>query len=213
MTGLPGDCPEPADTSESQIDVTLPAAINGQILAGDRDRYRFTARKGHRLVVAVQARRLIPYLADGVPGWFQAIVTVYDAKGEELACTDHYRFDPDPVVSCEIPADGQYTVEITDALYRGREDFVYRISIGELPFVTSIFPLGGRAGSPTNVQITGWNLPSDSPDLQRFRQVPRNLRALQMVPNRTCAACPSRSTTCPNSSRPNPTTIRPRPSL
>jgi hypothetical protein len=31
-----------------------------------------------------------------------------------------------------------------DALYRGREDFVYRIAIGELPFVTDIFPLGGR---------------------------------------------------------------------
>ena len=34
------------------------------------------------------------------------------------------------------------------AIYRGREDFVYRITIGELPFVTSIFPLGGRAGEP-----------------------------------------------------------------
>jgi hypothetical protein len=44
-----------------------------------------------------------------------------------------------------VPKGGEYTIEIRDALYRGREDFVYRIAIGELPFVTSAFPLGGRA--------------------------------------------------------------------
>ena len=53
---------------------------------------------------------------------------------------------PIPVLYYEIPADGEYVVEIKDAIYRGREDFVYRITIGELPFVTSIFPLGGPAG-------------------------------------------------------------------
>ena len=46
----------------------------------------------------------------------------------------------------EIPEDGEYVVEIKDSIYRGREDFVYRITLGELPFVTSIFPLGGPAG-------------------------------------------------------------------
>jgi hypothetical protein len=39
---------------------------------------------------------------------------------------------------------------------------VYRITLGELPFVTSIFPLGGPAGSPTKVELTGWNLPLTS---------------------------------------------------
>jgi hypothetical protein len=51
-------------------------------------------------------------------------------------------------------------VEIKDALYRGREDFVYRLSIGELPFVTSVFPLGGPARAKTAVQVSGWNLPT-----------------------------------------------------
>jgi hypothetical protein len=53
-------------------------------------------------------------------------------------------------------------LEIKDAIYRGREDFVYRISVGELPFVTGIFPLGGRAGTNTTVALTGWNMPRDS---------------------------------------------------
>jgi hypothetical protein len=51
-------------------------------------------------------------------------------------------------------------LSIRDSLYRGREDFVYRITAGELPFVTSVFPLGGRVGETTNLQMQGWNLES-----------------------------------------------------
>lgn len=160
--GIPRQMPRRDTVPNTPIDITLPAVVNGQITAGGRDRWQFTARKGQRIVVSVRARQLLPYLADAVPGWFQALVSVHDAQGQEIACADHYRFDPDPVLSCIIPANGQYTVEIADALYRGREDFVYRITIGQLPFVTSVFPLGGPTGSPTIVQLTGWNLPKTS---------------------------------------------------
>ena len=153
---------QPGPTAPTDTTVTLPAVLNGQILPGGVDRFHFPARKGQRLVVAVNARGLIPYLADAVPGWFQATVALYDAKGKELAYDDHYRFHPDPVISCEIPNDGQYTVEVRDSIYRGREDFVYRISIGELPYITSIFPLGGPARAKTSVEIKGWNLPETS---------------------------------------------------
>ena len=136
----------------------MPTIINGQILPGDVDRYRFHATKGQHLVVDVSARRLIPYLSDAVPGWFQAAITLRDAVGRELAYDDDFRFHPDPVFHVEIPEDGEYVIEIKDALYRGREDFVYRLAVGELPFVTSIFPLGGRAGTRTKVELHGWNL-------------------------------------------------------
>jgi hypothetical protein len=103
---------------------------------------------------------LVPYLADAVPGWFQAVLTLYDAQGKELAYDDDYRFHPDPVIHFQVPKDGDYAVEIKDALYRGREDFVYRLTIGEVPFVTDIFPLGGRAGAKTQIALAGWNLRS-----------------------------------------------------
>ena len=149
----------PAMPRPIEATVKLPAIINGQMLPGGADRYRFSARKGQRLVVAVSARALIPYLADAVPGWFQATLALYDAKGHELAYDDHFRFNPDPVLACEAPEDGDYTIEIHDSLYRGREDFVYRIAVGELPFVTGIFPLGCPAGARTSVSLAGWNLP------------------------------------------------------
>jgi hypothetical protein len=148
--------------SQPEMNVALPAVVNGQILAGAVDRFRFTARKGQRLVIAASARDLIPYIPDAVPGWFQATLALYDAEGKEVAYDDDYTFHPDPVIYYEVPADGEYVVEIKDAIYRGREDFVYRITLGELPFVTSIFPLGGPAGSQTTVELAGWNLPSAS---------------------------------------------------
>lgn len=139
----------------------LPTLINGQITPGEVDRYRFTARRGQSLVIVTRARDLIPYLADAVPGWFQATMALYDAKGKELAYNDDFRFQPDPVLQFTVPNDGEYTLEIKDSIYRGREDFVYRVSLGELPFITSIFPLGGRVGEPALVEVRGWNLPTN----------------------------------------------------
>jgi hypothetical protein len=141
---------------EPPLDV--PVALNGQIMPGDVDRFPIRARKGQQLVMEVHARRLVPYLADAVPGWFQPTLALYDPKGTEIAFADDYRFDPDPVLVYRIPQDGEYELEIRDAIYRGREDFVYRIAVGELPFITAMYPLGGRSDAETIASVAGWNL-------------------------------------------------------
>ncbi|MBW8036046.1 MAG: hypothetical protein FVQ79_10550 [Planctomycetes bacterium] len=137
----------------------LPVLFNGQIMPGDVDRFRFRAEKGQQLVIETQARSLIPYLADAVPGWFQATVSLYDSRGNEVAYADDYSFNPDPVVFYKIARSGEYELEIRDSIYRGREDFVYRISVGQQPFITRMFPLGGKEGVDTMASIDGWNLP------------------------------------------------------
>lgn len=133
--------------------VILPTTINGQILPGEVDRFCFQARRGRNLVIAVSARELLPYLADTVPGWLQATIAITDPKGRELTAADDVQIRPDPVLRCEVPEDGQYVLEIKDNLYRGRDDFVYRIRIGELPARKNIFPPGppkapSSAGKP-----------------------------------------------------------------
>jgi len=138
--------------------IELPVVLNGQIYPGDVDRFCLSAKRGQNLVIATSARRLVPYLADAVPGWFQATVALYDAAGKEVAFADDFRFDPDPVLFYRIPKDGLYELEIRDAIYRGREDFVYRVAIGEQPFITQAFPLGARRGAATVASIEGWNL-------------------------------------------------------
>jgi len=137
----------------------IPVVLNGQILPGEVDRFRFRATRGQHIVIEAQARRLIPYLGDAVPGWFQAALKLHDASGKEVAYADDFRFDPDPVLYYEIPRDEDYVLEINDAIYRGREDFVYRIAVSEQPFITRIFPLGARVDAAASVSVSGWNLP------------------------------------------------------
>jgi hypothetical protein len=143
---------------DEETPITLPCTVNGQIASGEINRYRFSAGKGDRLVISTLARQLIPYIADAVPGWFQPVLSLRNADGDEIAYNDDYQFNPDPVILCEIPKTGEYVLSVTDAIYRGREDFVYRITIGQTPFITSIFPPGARVGEAVSADMDGWNL-------------------------------------------------------
>lgn len=133
-----------------------PVVLNGQIMPGEVDRWPLQLKGGQKIVIAAQARKLIPYLADAVPGWFQAAVSVVDASGKELAYDDDCGFVPDPALSFQVPQDGLYTVVIRDAIYRGREDFVYRVDIGDAAAIKPLFPLGSRGGVPIGGAHADW---------------------------------------------------------
>lgn len=140
----------------------LPIVWNGQIRPGDLDRFRFEAKKGQKLVLAVVGRRLSPFLADAVPGWFQPILRLFDPNDREIGNSCCWKNDPDPVLILEAPADGVYSVEIQDSLFRGRDDFVYRLAIGELAWVNSIYPPCAEAGKPFTAHAEGTNLPDST---------------------------------------------------
>jgi len=147
--------------AEAQPLESLPVTVNGRIFQADRDVYRFRAAAGQKLVFRFQGRDLLPYVADAVPGWLQATLALYDAQGRELAYVDDYRVNPDPVLIYEIQEDGEYLAVVKDALYRGRDDFVYRLTIGRIPFLTDIYPLGAKRGSRVELKLFGANLPTD----------------------------------------------------
>ncbi len=167
---------EPNDAMADTCVEALPAVINGQVMPGDVDRFRFTAPKGMRLVASAATRSLTPFLADAVPGWFQATLRLLDPDGREIAYDDTSRGGLDPVLFCELPRDGDYILEIRDAIYRGREDFVYRISLGQLPYVTRLEPMGARQGSATPVRLVGWNLPEAPVVVNTSRMEPGIIR-------------------------------------
>ncbi|MFO0820697.1 MAG: peptidase [Pirellulales bacterium] len=149
---------EPNDVVADRSLDQLPAVVNGRIMPGDVDRFSFSAKKGQKLVLIAGAREVIPYLADAVPGWFQPSLMLFDSKGAEIPVTTAFHFHQDPVVYFEVPSDDRYSVQVRDGLHRGREDFVYRLTVGEIPFVTSVFPLGAPWDERTQIQLAGWNL-------------------------------------------------------
>ncbi len=109
----------------------LPVLVNGWVLSSETHAFRFNAKSGQKIVCRVQSQEINPMMANAVPGWPQMVLTLFDDRdGRQLAYDDRFRFKPDPVIICDIPHDGTYRIEIRDSLFRGRENFIYRLSIG-----------------------------------------------------------------------------------
>lgn len=136
----------------------LPATLCGQIMPGERDFFSFEVQKGATIVAAVKARTFVPYIADAVPGWFQAVITLRNSKGREVAFNDDFRTSVDPIIIYKAPENDTYTLIIHDAIYRGREDFNYRIEVGEIPYVQSIYPAVGQQGKSEILHINAVNV-------------------------------------------------------
>lgn len=139
---------------------SLPAVLCGYMTPGGIDYFRFKGKAGETIVASVKARQLVPYIADAVPGWFQPVIKIVDARGREVAYSDDYHHYVDPVIITTLPKDGDYTILIHDAIYRGRQDFNYRIEIGVIPFVTGRYPAYGVAGKSVKQDMEGVNLGS-----------------------------------------------------
>lgn len=139
----------------------LPAVLCGYVTPGGVDYFRFRGKKGETVVASVKGRQLVPYIADAVPGWFQPVIKLVDADGKEVAFSDDYYHHVDPVIMVTLPKDGRYTLIIHDAIYRGREDFNYRIQLGVIPFVTGRYPAYGVAGKKVKQELEGVNLEAE----------------------------------------------------
>lgn len=119
----------------------LPCVLDGQILPGSTDRWILPLAKGRTVTLRVTARELQPYIGDAVPGFFNPVLRLVNRVGDQLAFADDFFYHPDPALMFTAPADDDYTLEIHDNLYRGREDFTYEIAVREgvhLPSVRTL---------------------------------------------------------------------------
>jgi hypothetical protein len=133
--------------------ISLPVVIDGQCSGGDEDYYRFTAKKGQRIVVETVAARL----GSGV----MPQTRVADGKRRFVAADASGKLRGDCRLSFVAPDDGEYVVEFSDSRYRGGAPPFYRLKIGEYDFADEVFPLGGRRGEQTTFTFRGGSLPGD----------------------------------------------------
>ncbi len=87
-----------------------------------------------------------------------ALKDLFNPSVRNLAVASHFPGRYDPALTFTAPHDGEFVVEVRDDLYRGRAEFTYRLTVGELPFVTQAFPAGAKAGDATAIQVAGVNL-------------------------------------------------------
>ena len=143
-----GDLPEmPATTPNAKPEeaptVTFPLLINGTIAqSGQRDYFRFEAKKGDRRVFNLKGYRLNPLSNQ----FFNPALYLYDAKGKQLA-KSLGRFALDPLIDWTCPEEGTYSILVRDLLWKGNPASIYRLSMGELGYEASLSPLFARPGA------------------------------------------------------------------
>ena len=129
----------------------LPATLIGNMgWPGAEDRFTFEARAGEELVFHTAAAALGSEL--------RTVLTVTDSRGKELARAGDASRRTDPVLIFKVPADGKYTLTVTDLARAGSRNHFYRVHAGALPYVDSVFPLGIRAGASADVSVEGTGL-------------------------------------------------------
>lgn len=146
--------------------VETPLVINGRINDKlDQDCFRFSAKKGETIVAAINAHGLdVMGFGRDDRGFVDLSLELLDAEGRPLASAgDTIGFDP--IIEHEIPADGDYVVRVSMIGYRGFPQAVYRLTLGDLPYATAVYPGGGAAGSEIEVELSGFNFPSPARQL------------------------------------------------
>ena len=141
---------EATEKAEMSNWLELPITVNGEIASiDDEDRFSFNLKKNARLICEVTAQRL------GSP--LDSYLLLRDAKGAEVANSGQGN-GLDSLLDYTALEAGKYTLHIRDIRYKGGKGFRYRLSIGELPYLETIFPLGGQRGTDKAIAVTGANL-------------------------------------------------------
>jgi hypothetical protein len=140
----------PKDPEARQV-VPVNCVINGNSKQGREDIFRFTAKKGQRVVAECFAQRLDSML--------DATMTLTDIDGKQLASNGDYA-GKDPLVEFVAPKDGDYLVIINDLSFRG--GFPYRLVISDQPHVENVFPRAVQVGQSNTLRVFGRNLGKDA---------------------------------------------------
>ena len=141
---------EATEKAEMSNWLELPVTVNGVIASiDDEDSFSFNLKKNARLICEVTAQRI------GSP--LDSYLVLRDPNGAEVANSGQGS-GLDSVLDYTVLAAGRYTLHIRDIRYKGGGGFRYRLNIGELPYLETIFPLGGQRGTDNTIAVTGANL-------------------------------------------------------
>ena len=136
------------ESAKTAVKVAWPATIGGVLARpGATNFYSFDAKAGDEL-----GFEILVGAAD--PKKFDPTLSLADDSGKVLTeSTGH-------LLGYRISKAGTYAIAVTDREFRGGADFSYALSLGRIPIVTGVFPLGIPRGVETTVRLRGVNLGS-----------------------------------------------------
>ncbi len=143
------------NTRNTPVALSFPCVVNGSINglpngSAERHYFRFQGKSGERVVFNLKAYRY-NFLTQL---FFNPDLRIYDSSGTEIA-ENHGYYELDPLIDWKCPTNGSYTLEVRDLLGKGNPGNVYRMTVGELPYDTMVYPPAVQAGSSETVRLVG----------------------------------------------------------
>lgn len=143
---------EPATntTAAAAMEVPLDTTVAGTAKAGVADWFRFTGKRGQRLLIDCEAPALDSRMSP--------VLTVLDASARELETSRR-----GGLLDFTAPADGSYLLRLHDLSFAGTADYFYRLTLNTGPRLEYLFPPCGQPGSKAKFTLYGRNLPGGTP--------------------------------------------------
>jgi hypothetical protein len=139
--------PQPEKLSDLNV------ALHGSVTGSTIVRTSFAGKSGERVAIDVEARRLGSSL--------NPVLRLYDDRKIEVDWAQgRSSIAGDARLDVKLPRDGEYTVELHDALYRGGNPGHYRLKIGQLHYADLAYPLGVQRGQNARIEFAGANFPA-----------------------------------------------------
>jgi hypothetical protein len=133
---------------------TLPVSFWGTLeQPGKPVEFSFTGVAGQNLVCDLAAERLGSKAVN-------AMLTLLDERGRVLAVNRGFDGSSDALLVHRLAASGRYTVRVSDIQYMASPEHFFRVSVGELPVVTGVFPMAVPADKESEILLAGENLPA-----------------------------------------------------
>ena len=140
---------EPNNDFAAPQPIEMNVTVNGVAGNEDIDYYAVEAKKGERITAEVEGIRLGLTL-------FDPYVAILDSKRFELGTSDDAALIwQDGFVSVVAPEDGTYIIVARESAYRGNDNCLYRLHVGNFPRPSATIPAGGKAGETVNVRWIG----------------------------------------------------------
>ncbi|PAW80677.1 MAG: hypothetical protein B9S33_18015 [Pedosphaera sp. Tous-C6FEB] len=135
---------------ETALEIAMESTVNGRTDSQASDYYKFAVKKGQRVLVSCAARELDSRAA--------AALLLLAPDGRELE-----RARQGGLLDHTATADGTLLVKVHDFVYRGGDQYFYRLTVTTGPHVDFVFPPAAEQGKATKVTVFGRNLPGGSP--------------------------------------------------
>lgn len=156
--------PAENNSAEKAAPLQVGQVVNGRLESGnDVDWFRLSAKAGQRLVFDTWAERLDSKM--------NPVIAIYDSTGRRRLDWSRNSIGFDPILAFDVPAEGDYCVQIRDITYRNGNEYFYRLHVHTNPHIEFVWPPVAQAGSKSMLTLYGYNLPGSLKSGQQYHDV------------------------------------------